>query len=225
MGHAVLHAASLLKLRPTLLNTQTPQEILSGRLPDVSHIRVFGCQVWIPLLDPHRHTIGAHRQEGVYVGFDSPSIIRYLDPTTYLYKARFANCRFIETTFLKLSIPLNPQTLTFGAPESLSLNPDPPTPLSNTEVTKLLTLKSLAETTPDGFSTQPRIIRNPLPGTSQILPCKRPELPPSTSQPVKQARIHYTTESVDSKTLPDPTTLDQAMASPDWIHWKTVIET
>ena len=26
-GHAVLHAASLLKLQPTLLNTQTPQEM------------------------------------------------------------------------------------------------------------------------------------------------------------------------------------------------------
>ena len=81
-GHAVLHATSLLKLRPTLLNTQTPQELLSGRTPDVSHIRVFGCQVWVPIPDPRRHTIGTHRQLGVYVGFDSPSVIRYLDPST-----------------------------------------------------------------------------------------------------------------------------------------------
>ena len=60
-GHVVLHAASLLKLRPTLLNTQTPHELLSGRPPDISHLRVFGCQVWIPLPDPYRHKIGAHR--------------------------------------------------------------------------------------------------------------------------------------------------------------------
>jgi hypothetical protein len=225
-GHAVLHAASLLKLRPTLLNTQTPQELLSGRPPDVSHIRVFGCQVWVPLPEPRRHTIGAHRQEGVYVGFDSPSIIRYLDPLTCnLYKARFANCKFIETHFPTLSIPSNPTSLNFGAPETLTLNPDPPTPLTNTEVVKLLNLKSLAETTPDGFSTQPRIIRHPLRGTGSILPQKRPDLTPSTSKPIKQPRIHYTTESIDSPTPPDPTTLDQAMASPDWSHWKAAIET
>ena len=42
-GHDVLHATTLLKLRPTLLNVQTPVELQSGRTPDVSHIRVFGC--------------------------------------------------------------------------------------------------------------------------------------------------------------------------------------
>ena len=30
-GYAVVHAAFLLRLRPTLLNTQTPYELLSGR--------------------------------------------------------------------------------------------------------------------------------------------------------------------------------------------------
>ena len=43
--HAVLYATSLLRLRPTLLNTQTPYELLSGRPPNISHIRVFVCQV------------------------------------------------------------------------------------------------------------------------------------------------------------------------------------
>ena len=187
---------------------------------------MFGCQVWTPLHEPRRHTIGAHRQEGVYVGFDSPSIIRYLDPLTCnLYKARFANCRFIETHFPPLSIPSNPTSLNFGAPETLTLNPNPPTPLTNTEVVKLFNLKSLAETTLDGFSTQPRIIRHPLPGTCTILPQKRPDLTPSTSKPLKQPRIHYTTESIDSPTKLDPTTLDQAMASPNWSHWKAAIET
>jgi hypothetical protein len=225
-AHAVLHAAALLKLRPTLLNTQTPLEILSGRPPNISHIRVFGCQVWVPFPDPRRHTIGAHRQEGVYIGFDSPSIIRYLDPLTRtLYKARFANCRFIETTFPPISTPIPHPNLTFGAPETLTMNPDPPTSLGNTEVHKLLNLRALAESTPDGFSTQPRIIRNPLPGTGNTLPRKRPDPNPPTSQPPKQPKIHYTTESLDSTPDSDPTTLDQAMRRPDWPQWKTTIET
>ena len=116
-GHAVLHVASLLKLRSTLLNTQTPHELLSGRPPDISHLRVSGCQIWIPLHDPHRHKIGAHRQQGVYVGFDSPSIIGYLDLTTSnLYKARFANCCFIETKFPPLPSNTQSKPLNFGAP-------------------------------------------------------------------------------------------------------------
>ena len=225
-GHAVLHAASLLKLRPTLLNTQTPQELLSGRAPDISHLRVFGCQVWVPIPDPHRHTIGAHRQEGVYVGFDSPSIIRYLDPlTTNLYKARFLNCRFIETRFPTLPLPHTSTTLNFGAPESLTMNPDPPTSLPNKEVIKLLHLRQLAESTPNGFSTQPRIIRNPIPGIGHILPRKRPELPLYKTQPPKHPKIHYTTEFVDSIPDSDPKTLDQAMTRADWPNWKATIET
>ena len=39
-GHVVLHATSLLKLRPILLNIQTPQELLSGRPLDISQLHV-----------------------------------------------------------------------------------------------------------------------------------------------------------------------------------------
>ena len=42
-GHAVLHATALLLLRPTLLNVQTPYELVAGRPPDVTHIRTFEC--------------------------------------------------------------------------------------------------------------------------------------------------------------------------------------
>ena len=115
--------------------------------------------------------------------------------------------------------------MNFGAPETLTMNPDPPTSLANTEVTKLLNLINLAENTPDGFSTQPRITRNPLPGTRITLPNKKPQPIPSTPRPPKQPKILYTTESVDSITESDPTTLDQAMNRPDWPHWKTAIET
>ena len=47
-GHAVLHAAALLKLRPTLLHVQTAHELFIGMPPNVQHIRTFGCQVWVP---------------------------------------------------------------------------------------------------------------------------------------------------------------------------------
>ena len=176
-GHAVLHATALLKLRPTLLNTQTPLELQLGRTPNISFLRVFGCQVRVPVSEPARRTIRPHRKEGIYVGFHSPSIIRYLVPNTRIFlKAQFQNCRFIENVFPKVTTPESDQPLTFRAPETLTMNPKFPTSLPETEVTKMLHLKSLAEQIPDGFASGPRIIRNPIPGTCNSLPQKRSAL-------------------------------------------------
>lgn len=36
--HAVLHAAALLRLQPSLLNTHTPFELTSGRPPNITHL-------------------------------------------------------------------------------------------------------------------------------------------------------------------------------------------
>ena len=50
-----------------------------------------------------RTKMGPQIRLGIYVGFDSPSIIRYLEPLTRdLFTARFADCRFDETNFLQL---------------------------------------------------------------------------------------------------------------------------
>lgn len=43
------------------------------------------------------------RRMGIYVGYESQSIIKYLEPTTGdLFTARFANCHFDESVFLIL---------------------------------------------------------------------------------------------------------------------------
>ena len=224
-GHAVMHATTLLKLRPTLLNTQSPLELQSGRTPNISFLRVFGCQVWVPVPEPKRMTIGAHREEGIYVEFDSPSIIRYLVPATrILLKARFQNCRFIENIFPKVQIPDSNQPLDFTAPETLTMNPDFPTGLVDTEVNKIVHLKSLAEQIPDGFASGPRIIRNPIPGTGNHLLQKKPAKakPAAPKPPKKQAKpkVLYTFGTLES----DPTSLGEAEARPDWPKWEAAIE-
>ena len=60
-GHAILHAATLLKITLTLLNVQTPPEYLTGRPPNVDHLRTFGCHVWVSVPEPRRLTIGPYR--------------------------------------------------------------------------------------------------------------------------------------------------------------------
>ena len=50
--------------------------------------------------------MGPQRRLGIYVGFNSPSIIRFLEPTTGdLFIARFADCHFNETMFPSIGTP------------------------------------------------------------------------------------------------------------------------
>ena len=150
-GHVVLHAATLLQLHPTLLNANSWQVLLARRIPNVSHLKIFGCRVWARRLELQRKTIAAQREEGIYVGFDSPSILRYIIPSTsVLLRARFQSCIFEETVFPRINSPKNSPTHCFRALETLTLNPDPRAALAETEVQKILNLQS-PSTTPSGL--------------------------------------------------------------------------
>ena len=47
--------------------------------------------------------MGPQCRSGIYIGFDSPSIIKYLEPLTGdVLRARFADCHFDEVNFLSL---------------------------------------------------------------------------------------------------------------------------
>ena len=66
-------------------------------------MRIFGCVVYVPIASPQRTKMGPQRRLGIYTGFDSLSIIRYLKPlTSDVFKARFEDCHFNETIFLPL---------------------------------------------------------------------------------------------------------------------------
>lgn len=152
-GHAVLHAATLLRLRPTLLNQQTPYEPLASRPPNITHLRVFRCQIWVPVPEPQRKTIGPHGSKAIYLEYDSLSIIKYMDPNTRaILEARFAN-KFVESTIPTPPVDWKIKTtpLIFKTPETLTMNLDPQTTLAETKVTKLLNLKDLADQIPYGF--------------------------------------------------------------------------
>ena len=211
-GHAILHAAALLRLRPTLLNPITFQQLLTGRTPDVSHLRIFGCKVWVPWLEPLRRTISALREEGVYMGFDSPSILRYFVPSTgALLKACFQNCIFEENVFPHVPCPKGIPDLNFYSPQTFILNPNPRTSLSETEVQKILHLQALADRLLDGFSDAPRVTRLPTPGTG----FKRKILALHTDA------VLQTTENAREK--PDPLILEEAQRCDEWLQWEAAL--
>ena len=99
-GHVILHAASLIRIRPTSYHKYSPTQLAYGQEPNISHLRIFGCAVYVPISPPQRTKMGPQRRLGIYVGFESPSIIRYLEPLTGdVFIAQFVDCHFSETTF------------------------------------------------------------------------------------------------------------------------------
>jgi len=58
-GYTVLHVATLIRFRPSFLKIVSSQKLLSSRVPNVFHLRVFGCRVWVPISEPQCYT-GTH---------------------------------------------------------------------------------------------------------------------------------------------------------------------
>ena len=74
-GYAILHAASLIRLRPTAYHKYSPMQLVAGHEPNISHLKIFGCAIYVPIAPPQRTKMSPQRRMGIYVGFESPSII------------------------------------------------------------------------------------------------------------------------------------------------------
>ena len=53
-GHSILHSAELIQLRLSAYHNYSPLRLAFGQEPDVSHIRVFGYVVYVPIAPPQR---------------------------------------------------------------------------------------------------------------------------------------------------------------------------
>ena len=57
-GHAVLHAAALIRICPTTLHTHSPLQLVFSHELDISHLRTFGCVVQVLVAPPQRTKMG-----------------------------------------------------------------------------------------------------------------------------------------------------------------------
>ncbi|CAA0831790.1 Unknown protein, partial [Striga hermonthica] len=160
-GHAILHADNLIRIRPSAHHTYSPLQLASGREPNIAHIRIFGCAVYVPIAPPQRTKMGPQRRLGIYVGYESPSIIKYLElKTGDVFTARFDDCHFNEELFPPLggnekSIEKNIEWRT----SSLSYL-DPPTKQREQEVQKIIHLQNIANQLPDAFTDTKRVAKS-----------------------------------------------------------------
>jgi hypothetical protein len=99
----VLHVVALIQLRPFAYHDVSPIQLVQKIKPNIFHLHKFGCVVYTPIPPPQRTMMGPQCSLGIYVGFESPSIIKYLEPLTGdLRTARFADSIFNEDHFLAL---------------------------------------------------------------------------------------------------------------------------
>ena len=94
-----MHAASFIHIRPTYHKYSHSQLVLSKQ-PNISHLRIFGCTVYIPIAPTQRTKMGPQRRLEIYIGFNSPAIIKYIEPLTRdVFTTCFVDCHFNESVF------------------------------------------------------------------------------------------------------------------------------
>ncbi|XP_073153898.1 uncharacterized protein [Henckelia pumila] len=190
-GHAIIHAASLVRIRPTNYHQYSPLQLAYGREPDVSHLRVFGCSVQVPLPPTQRTKMGPQRRVGIYVGFDSPSIIRYLEPLTGdLFTARFADCHFDESEFPTLGVvklyPEEQRKVSWN--EKTLSHYDPRNNQSEQEVERIIHLQRIANQLPDAFVNTKNVTKSHIHAENTPVKIDVP-VGPTNIQPANESKI------------------------------------
>ena len=51
-GHAILYVTALIRLKPTAYHKFSPLQLVSGREPNLSHLKIFGCAVYVSISPP-----------------------------------------------------------------------------------------------------------------------------------------------------------------------------
>jgi hypothetical protein len=140
-----------------------------GNQPNISHLQVFGCAMHVPIAPPQRPKMGPQRRLGIYVSFDSPSIIRYLEPMIGdMFITRFVDCYFDETIFPLLggekTVPEERRELSWTVPTLSHF--DPRTTQCENEVTRIVYLQRIANQMPDAFSDSAKVTKSHIPATN-----------------------------------------------------------
>lgn len=175
-GHAILHAVALIRIRPTSYHKYSPLQLVFGEEPNISHLRIFGCAVYVPIAPPQRTKMGPQRRLGIYVGFESPSIIKYLKPSTGdLFTARFADCHFNESIFPTLGGENKQLKNEISWKESSLSHLDPRTKQCELEVQNIIHLQALTNKLPDAFTDPKRVTKSHVPAANASIRIDVPE--------------------------------------------------
>ena len=95
-----MHVTSFVRIRPIAYHECSYSQLVLGKQPNIYHLQIFGCAIYIPIASTQRTKMGPQQRLGIYIGFDSLPIIRYLEPLIgNVFIAHFADCYFNESVF------------------------------------------------------------------------------------------------------------------------------
>ena len=181
-GYVVLHADALIQIRPIAYRDYSPLQIVHGKKPNISHLRIFGCSVYVPISPPNRTSMGPQRKLGIYIGYESPSILKYLELITRdQFTARYVDYIFDEDHFPALGGDKN-QKLKECLEISWNLKDlqylDPCTSQIELEVQKIINLQYLVSNLLDAFTGHKGVTKSHIPAINTP---QRVEVPKGSS--------------------------------------------
>ncbi|KAJ9544857.1 hypothetical protein OSB04_024564 [Centaurea solstitialis] len=130
--HPILHAATLIRIRPKSYNASSLLETVFGQEPNISHLRIFGYAVYVSIASPQHTKMGPKMRLGIY------------PLTRDLFTVRFADCHINESKFPALGEGLNSWKI-----KQCKL-----------EVQKIIHLQGLANQLPDTFTNPKRMTKS-----------------------------------------------------------------
>jgi hypothetical protein len=114
------------------------------------------------------YIIGSPPEVGIYVGYETPSIIKYLEPMTGdLHTARYVDCVFDEDHFPALGGERHPEEcreIEWNATGMRSSDPHPSE--SEPGVRRIIHLQSLANELLDAFTDHKIVTRSHIPAVN-----------------------------------------------------------
>ena len=103
----------------------------------------------------------------IYVGYESPSIVQYLEPTTGdLFIARFADCHFNESNFPALGEENKKLEKEISWNELSLSHLDPRTRQCELEVQNIIQLQNLANQLPNAFTDPKGVTKSYIPAAN-----------------------------------------------------------
>ncbi|KAL0291592.1 UNVERIFIED_CONTAM: Copia protein [Sesamum calycinum] len=122
--------------------------------------------------------MGPQRRLGIYVGFESPSIIKYLEPITGdQFTARYLDCQFNETIFPILGgedKEIKRKHISWNATSMSFL--DPRTNDSELEVQRIIHLQNVANRLPDAIIDTKKVTKSHIPAENVLARLEVPEV-------------------------------------------------
>src|SRR5579859_4810537 len=250
---AVAHAAYIRNRSPTkALNGITPLEGWTGKKPDVSHFKEFGCDVWVLDQGVKGSKLAPKSRKMKFMGFvDGAKAIRYYDPSARTIKIS-RNVIFNENEEPKeLSSMVELPGLQFeGEQEEEKQEHKLQTPIIPVDQPIPSPSESIQNNTeePEEISYPPRPRRN-VDRDYKVLhnPKAKPSnriinIPPDVTRPTKsstakqiskeQAEAHVSTayitavkENEDKNPESCPNTIKECQDSKEWPQWQEAIQT